>query len=213
MNGSHAMTSRERFHALMNFQPVDRLPVLEWASWWDLTIRRWQSEGLPCDLDRQGIFRDFGMDVHYQDWVHPRKNCPKPSHHGAPIVNSADQYESLRPLLYPEVGPLIDTAKWQDWARRQREDGDILWFTVEGFFWFPRTMLGIEPHLFAFYDQPELMHRMNSDIADFNLRVIDEICAICKPDFMTFAEDLSYNNGPMLSEAQFDEFMLPPPSA
>ena len=26
---------------------------------------------------------------------------------------------------------------------------------------------------------------------------------------MTFAEDLSYNNGPMLSKAHFDEFMLP----
>ena len=29
------------------------------------------------------------------------------------------------------------------------------------------------------------------------------------PDFMTFAEDMSYNNGPMLSEEMFDEFLLP----
>jgi len=39
--------------------------------------------------------------------------------------------------------------------------------------------------------------------------VIDELCEICTPDFMTFAEDMSYNHGPMLSEALFDEFMLP----
>jgi hypothetical protein len=205
-----AMTSRERLQALMNFQAVDRLPILEWASWWDLTIRRWEGEGLPAGLDRQGIYRYFGMDVNYQDWIAPHKwRCPQPALHGAPVVQTADEYEALRPLLYPKTGPLIDVARWEDWARRQRKDGDILWFTLEGFFWYPRTLMGIEPHLYAFYDQPELMHRMNEDLVAFNLRVIDEICAICRPDFMTFAEDLSYNNGPMLSEEQFDEFLLP----
>jgi hypothetical protein len=210
MTSTAAMTSRERFQALMSFQPVDRLPILEWASWWDLTLRRWQAEGLPADLDRQGIYRYFGMDVNYQDWIAPQRGCcPKPTHHGAPMVWTADDYEALRPLLYPDQGPLIDRARWQDWARRQREDGDILWFTVEGFFWYPRTLLGIENHLYAFYDQPELMHRINADLTAFNLRVIDEICALCRPDFMTFGEDMSYNNGPMLSEQQFDAFMLP----
>lgn len=204
-----AMTARERFHALMNFQPVDRLPILEWATWWDQTICRWRNEGLPADLDQQGIYRYLGLDVHYQDWIHPRGHCPQPSHHGAPIVRTADEYEALRPLLYPDKGPLINVPMWQDWAWRQREQGDILWFTIEGFFWYPRTLLGIENHLYAFYDQPELMHRMNDDLTKFNLRVIDEICAICQPDFVTFAEDMSYNNGPMLSEEQFDEYMLP----
>ena len=210
MTHAHAMTARERFHALMNFQPVDRLPVIEWAVWWDLTTLRWQNEGLPANLDRQEIYRYFGMDVHYQDCVQPhRYRCPSPTHHGASIVNTADDYEALRPLLYPDAGPLINVAMWQDWARRQRENGDILWFSIEGFFWYPRTLLGIENHLYAFYDHPELMHRINEDLTLFNLRVINEICAICKPDFMTFAEDLSYNNGPMLSKAHFDEFMLP----
>ncbi len=210
MNCHTAMTARERFHALMNFQPVDRLPILEWASWWGLTIRRWRDEGLPADLDTQGIYRYFNMDVHYQGWIGPRKDrCPEPARHGAPRLCTADEYEKLRPLLYPDNEPLINVDQWRDWARRQRDDGDILWFTLEGFFWYPRTLLGIENHLYAFYDQPELMHRINADLTAFNLRVIDEICAICRPDFMTFAEDMSYNNGPMLSEAQFDEFLLP----
>jgi uroporphyrinogen-III decarboxylase len=70
-------------------------------------------------------------------------------------------------------------------------------------------LLGIERHLYAFYDQPELMHRINSDLADWILLVIDQVCSICAPDFMTFGEDMSYNNGPMLSKDMFDEFMLP----
>ena len=31
----------------MAFQPVDRLPRWEWAMWWDKTLARWRSEGLP----------------------------------------------------------------------------------------------------------------------------------------------------------------------
>ena len=29
------MNHVERFRAVMNFQPVDRLPAWEWAMWWD----------------------------------------------------------------------------------------------------------------------------------------------------------------------------------
>jgi uroporphyrinogen-III decarboxylase len=32
---------------------------------------------------------------------------------------------------------------------------------------------------------------------------------VFRPDFMTFAEDMSYNHGPMISLAQFEEFMAP----
>jgi uroporphyrinogen-III decarboxylase len=32
---------------------------------------------------------------------------------------------------------------------------------------------------------------------------------VITPDFMTFGEDMSYNNGPMISEDSFDEFLLP----
>ena len=53
------------------------------------------------------------------------------------------------------------------------------------------------------------MHRINRDIAEYNLRVIDSVCRVLTPDFMTIAEDMSYNNGPMLSEEMFDEFLLP----
>jgi len=85
----------------------------------------------------------------------------------------------------------------------------VLWFSLNGFFWFPRTLLGIQRHLLAFYDQKELMHRINTDLLEWNLKVIDQLCAVCTPDWMTFAEDMSYNYGSMLSKQAFDEFMLP----
>jgi len=204
-----SMTTAERFQAVMNFRPYDRLPVVEWAGWWDQTIARWHGESRPAELtDRYAICEHFGLDVYLQDWIRPRgPDCPRPASHGAPLVGSMDEYEQLLPHLYP--WPAVDRARWSAWRARRQAGGVALWFSLDGFFWMPRTLLGIERHLYAFYDQPELMHRINSDLAAWTCKVIDELCGVCVPDFMTFAGDMSYNHGSMLSEGLFDEFMLP----
>jgi len=85
----------------------------------------------------------------------------------------------------------------------------VIWCTLEGFFWFPRTLLGIENRLYAFHDDPALMHLICRDLLDFNKRCLEALFEICTPDFMTFAEDMSYNHGPMISKSYFDEFLLP----
>lgn len=199
-----AMTPRERFHAVMDFKPFDRLPLVEWAVWWDRTIARWRTEGLPASAsDRYAINRHFGQDLYLQDWV----NVRKATFPDGKRVASEDDYERLRPHLFPR--PAIDREMWEAWARQQAEGQVVLWFTVEGFFWFPRTLLGIEEHLYAFYDKPDLIRRMNDDLCAWILGLIDEICSICTPDFMTFGEDMSYNHGPMLSQALFDDFLRP----
>jgi hypothetical protein len=87
------MTPRERFHAVTNFQPFDQLPRVEWAFWWNKTIERWQSEGLPV-TDRYDLFRHFGLDLYYQDWCMP--NLPPPVTHGAPIASTHKEYDELR---------------------------------------------------------------------------------------------------------------------
>jgi len=203
------MNTRERFHAIMNFAPFDRLPRLEWASWWNKTLDRWHTEGLPLELtDRYAICKHFGLDLYKQDWfgvISPA--CPHPAVHGAGIIESESDYERILPHLYPSQP--VNVEQWQAWAEEQRKGDVVLWFTVDGFFWFARQLLGIERHLYAFYDQPELMHRINADLAAWILRVIEQVCAVCTPDFMTFGEDMSYNKGPMISKPLFDEFMRP----
>jgi hypothetical protein len=203
------MSVRERFHAAMSFEPFDRLPMLEWATWWDQTIDRWRSEGLsPTPQTTWDIALEVGMEPHMQDWFPLRKpGCPTPAGHGLGIMADEADYERIRPYLFPR--PAVDKAKWKEWAKRQADGSVITWFSFDGFFWFPRTLLGIEPHLYAFYDQPELMQRINTDLADWMLDTLEELCEICTPDFMTFGEDMSYNHGPMLSEDLFDEFLAP----
>ena len=290
-------TVRSRFVKVLNGQnPEDRLPVIEWATWWDLTIDRWRTEGLLEDLDKDGIKRWFGLDVDYQCWIPsiaegaPRfarrlgraeadpspgslrsptspqrgevrqlggysnpspgslrsptspsrgeeqqgehRSNPSPGSlrsptspsrgevclgpteevvphpEGEPWIEDEADYEALLPFLYPDPVP-FDREVWRAQAREHAAGEAIAWITLDGFFWFPRTLFGIEPHFYAFFDQPRLVHRINEDLAAYHLKCIEQFCEVCTPDFMTFAEDMSYNHGPMLSKEMFDEFLAP----
>ena len=203
------MNHVERFRALMAFQPVDRLPRLEWATWWNQTIERWHKEGLPSHLNETfEIDLYFDLDPHKQFWFNPRlPSLPAPDHHGAGVIASSSDYERLRQHLFPPVESLLgDLAHY---GELQARGECVIWFTVDGYFWYPRTLLGIERHLYAFYDQADLMHRMNSDLVDWEIELVHAICRVCRPVYMTFAEDMSYNHGPMLSKKLFDDFVAP----
>jgi hypothetical protein len=207
------MTNRERFLRVMAFEKVDRLPMIEWAVWWDKTVEAWRAQGLsPAReaglTDGEALQKQLGLDLHMQyGFDITTRQTPVPAAHGAPIVRSQEEYERVRPTLYPRGA--VDRERLSSMKKRQDSGEAIAWISLIGFFWGPRELLGIEPHLFAFYDEPELMRRMNADILAHNLHLLDQVYDVLTPDFMTFYEDLSYNNGPMLSEAAFDEFLLP----
>ena len=202
------MNHLERFQAVMNFQPVDRLPRIEWASWWDQTLARWRREGLHS-ADRADVAAELGLDPYRQYWFGlTGPDLPVPAAHGAGIIADMDDYERLRPRLLAPVEAHNWTALRQ-WTADQAAGRCLLWITFEGFFWMPRRLLGIERHLVAFYDQPELMHRINNDLAETICSILDRFGDEVAPAFMTFAEDMSYNLGPMLSRGLFDEFLAP----
>lgn len=47
------------------------------------------------------------------------------------------------------------------------------------------------------------------DLLEWQIAQVDALARYMKPDFMTIAEDMSYNHGPMLSEELFNEFIKP----
>lgn len=211
------MKPRERFDRILNFQqPDDRLPMLEWASWWHLTLDRWLQEGLPTQADpRQSnslrqSFSFFGLDEIYCLSAPPiGSDCPRPVAHGRGILKSMDEYLKLRPLLYTESSiEQLCTAACQ--LKPRHNNGEIvirLW--LDGFFWYPRSLLGIEAHFYALYDQPDLIELINSDLVAFHQRTLNALLPILVPDMAGFAEDMSYNKGPMLSKNLFDQFISP----
>jgi uroporphyrinogen-III decarboxylase len=202
------MTPRERFLRTLNFERCDdRLPLVEWAAWWHLTVERWKTEGMPAELDWDQSLAFFDLDplVLIGAGGGPAETPADVS----PIVTDEASYEALRPYLFTDamIAEAVKAARQQQPRHDRGEIAIRVW--LDGYFWFPRKLFGIEPHMLAFYDQPALMHRMNRDLADFNVRVIDAICEVLRPEMVGFAEDMSYNHGPMLSRACFDEFLLP----
>jgi hypothetical protein len=205
------MNHVERFRAVMNFQPVDRLPRWEWAMWWDATIERWHGEGLPCELNHSQVFdiaRWFGLDPYQQFWFSTTDpTIEATQHHVEGIVANPDDYRRIRPGLFPSHASAIGNLS--TWAASQERGEAVVWCTIEGFFWFPRTLMGFQKLMYAFADQPELLHAINRDLLEFNLHLMDEMFRACVPTFMTIAEDMSYNHGPMISKRTFDEFVAP----
>jgi hypothetical protein len=205
------MNQRERFLSVMQLKkPDDRLPMVEWAGWWDQTHHRWQSEGLPMHLRGEDLVDYFGLDeLSCIKAYGISDQCPKPAYHGAPVITDEASYDVIKPYILNDamIGKAVKQASE---LRDKHERGEIavrLW--LDGFFWFPRSLFGIENHFYAFSDYPELMHRMNNDMAEFGLRVMEAVFPVLKPDMVGFAEDMSYNHGPMLSQALFEEFIAP----
>ena len=167
----------------------------EWALWWDLTIARWRGEGLPARLKSHFDVREYlGLDPYHQVWSRPRaRGFPAMPHGQGPVATEAD-YEALLPHLYPPQGEHLDELA--AWGRRQARGEVVVWLSLEGFFWYPRTLFGIQPHLTAFYDLPDLMQRMNRDLAEYHVRYLNEVRKVCCPAFMTFAETCPTTRGP-----------------
>ena len=202
------MTVRERCAAVLEGRmPTDRLPMVEWAPWWTKTASRWEAEGMPSFSAWHESLAYFALDP--LEMITAAPAVPRARQHGGVVIESAADYEALRPALYAEEHlHAVREAAREVKARHSRGESAVrVW--LDGFFWFPRKLFGIEPHLYAFYDEPELMHRMNEDLAAFDLRVLDAVFSELTPEFVGFAEDMSYNLGPMLSREQFRQFLLP----
>ena len=61
------MNFKERFNATMHYQPVDRVPLMDFG-FWNETIPEWEAQGLPAELAKWGggnrwdITKWMGMD-------------------------------------------------------------------------------------------------------------------------------------------------------
>ena len=145
-------TVRKRFSQVLNFEkPDDRLPMIEWAPWWNETLERWKQEGLPQDLSFMETLEYFELDPLICLNASARSGeCPDPPSHGAPIIDDEKDYEDILPYLYTDS--ILEKVKEEALSLKERHDrGEIiirLW--LDGFFWFPRTLFGIEEHLMPF---------------------------------------------------------------
>ena len=80
---------------------------------------------------------------------------------------------------------------------------------IEGFFWTPRELLGTAGVSFAFYDMPEIIHRINQFALDIFMEHLSTVLDVLPADVLYIMEDISGVNGPLISPHMFDEFIAP----
>lgn len=102
--------------------------------------------------------------------------------------------------LEKAYGPYREGSARGDWALR---------FRIQGFFWCPRDLMGIEQHLIGYYDCPDLIRDINRFQLDVYKEQLQGILDIIQPSTLFFEEDLSGRTGPMISPDCFDEFITP----
>ena len=71
------MRNTERFARLLaGDTAIDRTPVIEWASWWDLTYKNWFQQGLP-QMSPEELNVYWGHDPLKQFWLPViEEGCP-----------------------------------------------------------------------------------------------------------------------------------------
>jgi hypothetical protein len=148
-------------------------------------------------------------DIHGRQYKHHKKSCLVEIH--KQIVSCEDDWTKLKRYGDLEldkyyIGENMENAYGQLREDHQRGDYSIR-LNLEGFFWTPRELLGIEPHMYAFYDNPDLIHDMNEYILKVYIEKLIKVLDIVHADIVYIMEDLSGKNGPMISPELFDDFI------
>ncbi len=231
------MTNRERFNRIMQYQPVDRLPLIPFEPYEQFGVEQWYREGLPA-----GVSPDthFGIDRIRYAPVHLHSIPPFEER----IVSETEteyvqidrlgatvrRHKAAPGMYYGYVDhPVKSVEDWRRYARRFDaaaqgripSDLDRILVGLNGcgspvgvcfspcFFRLGFYALGMERFMVAFYEQPELIHEMFSFWSDLILRTLRPVLTATRIDVAIFAEDLAYKTAPHISPRIYSEFWLP----
>jgi len=205
------MTNRERFLKALNFNmDIDRIPAIEWTPLWGETEQRWRNDGLPEHIPYEAIKSYFGIDdIHTGPLVWPHGNNYPDLQYGHGLINNMKDYEEKIVYMYPENIVKDNASIFQEAAELQKSGDKVVGIVLYGFFWWPRELFGMENFLYAVYDYPDVIHRINRDLLKYNCERVEEIFDIVKPDYFVISEDMCGKQGPLISYKHFSEFMLP----
>jgi uroporphyrinogen decarboxylase len=237
--GNSAMTSHDRFLAFMRFETVDHVPLWEWGPWPSTLRRWQReglgAGNHPPQLAESEPRLQCGVDLwmlpRYRDEVlaedevfittrtdrgvvQRRLKSPDemsmPEHIEYPVKSRAD-WEALKPRFDPADARRFP-GDWPERCRQWKAEGPIL--VLQGprspsLFGFVRELMGPERTLYAFCDEPALIHDMMETYTEFLLGLLPGVLDTAPLTSIFFWEDMCYRAGPLISPQMFREFMLP----
>ena len=230
MKRRNIVTNREREKQTLNFgKPEFRGTVAETFYPWDLTIARFLMEGMPKEIAKgikdieedtieeyliatwgRGIM-DYERYLSFDSVMRIPFMLPFRHREEKKVIQTAEDWKQLKDHARRELEHYYSDEQIEKAYRPLKEEHDkgdySIRLNIEGFFWVPRELLGIEEHLYAFYDEPELLHDINAFVLEIYQTKLMKIIDILQPDVVYLMEDLSGKNGPMISGALIDEYM------
>jgi len=130
-----------------------------------------------------------------------------PKYLDRPVKDRAtwNEYKKRLDPHTPERWP----SPWNEYVEsRNREDVPTM-LLMEGFFGVLREWTGLEPLLFMFYDDPDLVEDMMDQVLYLDMEMAKGALKDMKIDCARFWEDMAYKSGPLISPDMFRKFEMP----
>lgn len=233
------MIPRERYLRTMTFQPVDRVPLIEWPIR-GATMARWIGEGYPEGIDPQTFFSldTNTLEVPVNLGMHPKFE-PQILSEDQNYKIWRDELGATRKDFAKDATPGFVTRSWLRFAVEKREDFERMkkryiaaqperyapdfakrahilnqgvapvQMVIPYLFWTTRDWVGFENLCMMFYDDPGLVKEMFAFITDFVIETLRPVIDSIDIDVVELKEDMAYKHAPMISPAMFKEFMYP----
>ena len=185
------------YEQCLGFDPVRRIHfVLPFRRFEEKIIEETPEHIIKQDIYGRQVIKNTGSDLEL-DYK--------------PVIETMEDWENLKLHAEKELEAYFSDeqieAAYGHLAEGHNRGDYSIRLNIEGFFWVPRELLGIEAHMYAFYDEPELLHAINDYILEIYRTKLLKVIDLVQPDVIYFMEDLSGKNGPMVSPDCFEEFV------
>jgi len=227
------MTDRELWLRMMDYEEVDRPPVMHWTGWPE-TLERWRSEGMPADADEHAflgvtrytawidcqhkLFPPFDQETieETSEYILQRqddgvvakhwKNRSCIPHYEDFLLKGRADWPEYKKRLQPHPARIPDDLDEQ--ARAAWASSAPVGMLVGSLVGWIRDWMGVENLAYLCYDDRDLLCEMVDTIADLQCWCIEQVLGRHEVDWALDWEDICFRSGPLVSPDIFRECAL-----
>jgi uroporphyrinogen decarboxylase len=122
-------------------------------------------------------------------------------------VRDRQSWEEVKPRLDPDTPGRL--AGWAPFIGLAQAQPLPLIVYLPGLFGTHRHLLGFEPLMISYYEQPELLHDISRHWVKLWKGALAKVAQQQRPDMISLWEDMCGKNGPLISPKMFAAFMAP----
>lgn len=227
------MTSKERFTRMFEHREADRIPIIDGP--WSGTIRRWQREGMPENVDWRDFF-DVDKVESISINISPRFEEKTLEETDRYVIRTSPWGVTMKHFKEEDSTPefldfkVTTPEAWAQAKARMTVDDDRIprahlaanydrwvadgrWISASFWFGFDVThswMVGTETLLIAMLEQPEFVQDMFATYLDRSIAHFDKIWdAGYRFDEIFWWDDMGYKGTPFFSNTLYRELLKP----